>query len=98
MERLSAAEQKTVTTKAPPAWWMAISNWAASQGGWIHAIAIAYGSGAAWIAANPQARMWFIGVWADMPKKLVDAVMIFGPPLLLYMKSYKATVKVAQAE
>ena len=83
-ELLAKAQGKSVTVKAPPVWWQKLSGWAASKGGWVHALAGVYAAAAIYVDSNAQAHALFTQVWATTPHWLVEIFAAAGPVILLY--------------
>ena len=94
---LNTRLQAQKASRGVPVWWTKLSAWAASKGGWMHALAGLYAALAIFIEANPQAHALFVQVWAEMPKKLIDALMLVAPLVTWYVGSLKSAPTV-QAE
>jgi hypothetical protein len=89
LEAEVAALQEQKAERAPWPLWVKLSTWAASKGGWMHALAGIYAAAAIFIETNAQAHALFIQVWADMPKQVVDGIALVAPLVAWYVGSLK---------
>lgn len=70
--------------------WKKVQTWAASKGGWSHAMVLVYLGAAALIDGVPQVHTIFVQVWAVTPHWLVEIIAAIGPVIAFYKSTSKA--------